>query len=71
MNIKRVKYKMSSDDTWHTGYVIGAYEGQNETLLDAKFRYVPKIKQDGKEYLVYDYEDDLDNPMNITVNISI
>lgn len=67
MNIKRVKYKMSPDDNWDIGYVIGEYEGQNETLLDTKFRYVPKIKDGEKEYLVHDYIDDLDNPMNITV----
>ena len=48
MNIKRVKYKMSPDDNWDIGYVIGEYEGQNETLLDTKFRYVPKIK-DGEK----------------------
>lgn len=67
MNIKRVKYKMSPEDTWHIGYLIGKYDGQNETLLDKDFRYVPKIIEDGKEYLVYDVKDDIVTELNITI----
>ena len=32
MNIKRVKYKMSANDDWKVGYVIGLYDGQNKML---------------------------------------
>lgn len=69
MNIKRVKYKMSKEDKWNIGYVIGKYEGQHETLLDDEFKYVPKIIEDGKEYIVYDLKQDFDKEMNITLTI--
>lgn len=69
MNIKRVKYKMSPNDDWKVGYVIGSYEGQNETLLDDKFVYVPKLSYEGKEYLVYDMKDDIVRQLNITLTI--
>ena len=69
MNIKRVKYKMSPNDDWKVGYVIGSYEGQNETLLDDKFVYVPKLSYEGKEYLVYDMKDDIVKQLNITLTI--
>ena len=69
MNIKRVKYKMSPNDDWKVGYVIGSYEGQNETLLDDKFVYVPKLSYEGKEYLVYDIKDDMEKQLNITLTI--
>lgn len=68
MNIKRVKYKMSENDNWKIGYVIGNYDGQNETLLDKDFRYVPKIQHNGKEYLVYNMIDDV-KQLNITIPI--
>lgn len=67
MNIKRVKYKMSKTDEWKVGYVIGNYDGQNETLLDKDFRYVPKITHNEKSYLVYDMKDDIENQINITI----
>ena len=69
MNIKRVKYKMTPYDNWKVGYVIGAYDGQNETLLNDKFEYVPKIVFEGKEYLVYDIKDDMERQLNITLTI--
>lgn len=69
MNIKRVKYKISEDDNWRVGYVIGSYDGQNETLLDKDFRCVPKITYKEKEYLMYDMKDDLDKELNITIPI--
>ena len=69
MNIKRVKYKMTPNDDWKVGYVIGSYEGQNETLLDDKFVYVPKLSYEGKEYLVYDMKDDIVKQLNITLTI--
>ena len=69
MNIKRVKYKMTPNDDWKVGYVIGSYEGQNETLLDDKFVYVPKLSYEGKEYLVYDIKDDMERQLNITLTI--
>ena len=69
MNIKRVKYKMTPNDDWKVGYVIGSYEGQNETLLDDKFVYVPKLSYEGKEYLVYDMKDDIERQLNITLTI--
>ena len=67
MNIKRVKYKMSKEDDWEIGYVIGEYDGQNKTLLDCNFEYVPKINDNGKEYLVYDLIDDFDKCLNISI----
>lgn len=67
MNIKRVKYKMNENDKWEIGYVIGKYDGQNETLLDSEFKYVPKITENDKEYLVYDLKDDVCTCMNITI----
>ena len=69
MNIKRVKYKMTPNDDWKVGYVIGSYEGQNETLLDDKFVYVPKLTYEGREYLVYDMKDDIVKQLNITLTI--
>lgn len=60
---------MSKDDEWKVGYVIGNYDGQNETLLDKDFRYVPKITYREKEYLMYDMKDDLDKELNITIPI--
>ena len=69
MNIKRVKYKMTPNDDWKVGYVIGAYDGQNETLLNDKFEYVPKLSYEGKEYLVYDIKDDMERQLNITLTI--
>ena len=69
MNIKRVKYKMSPNDDWKVGYVIGSYEGQNETLLDDKFVYVPKLTYEGREYLAYDIKDDIVKQLNITLTI--
>ena len=69
MNIKRVKYKMTRYDNWKVGYVIGAYDGQNETLLNDKFEYVPKLSYEGKEYLVYDIKDDMERQLNITLTI--
>lgn len=69
MNIKRVKYKMSENDNWKIGYVIGNYEGQNETLLDKDFRYVPKISYYEKEYLAYDFKDDDEKQLNITISV--
>lgn len=67
MNIKRVKYKMSKEDEWKVGYVIGNYDGQNETLLDEDFKYVPKITENNKSYLVYDMKDDVCKQLNITI----
>lgn len=69
MNIKRVKYKMRPDDDWKVGYVIGSYDGQNKTLIDDKFEYVPKLSYEGKEYLVYDIKDDTERELNITLTI--
>ena len=69
MNIKRVKYKMAANENWKVGYVIGAYDGQNETLLNDKFEYVPKLSYEGKEYLVYDIKDDMERQLNITLTI--
>ena len=69
MNIKRVKYKMTRYDNWKVGYVIGAHDGQNETLLNDKFEYVPKLSYEGKEYLVYDIKDDMERQLNITLTI--
>ena len=69
MNIKRVKYKMVANEEWKIGYVIGTYDGQNETLLDDKFRYVPKIIYEGEEYLAYDMKDDIGKQLNITLSI--
>ena len=69
MNIKRVKYKMAANENWKVGYVIGAYDGQNETLLNDKFEYVRKIVFEGKEYLVYDIKDDIETLLNITLPI--
>ena len=69
MNIKRVKYKMTPNDDWKVGYVIGSYEGQNETLLDDKFVYVPKLTYEGREYLAYDIKDDIVKQLNITLTI--
>lgn len=69
MNIKRVKYKMNKEDDWSVGYVIGKYDWQLETLLDSDFKYVPKIIEDGKEYLVYDLENDMEKQLNITLTI--
>ena len=69
MNIKRVKYKMAANENWKVGYVIGAYDGQNETLLDDKFVYVPKLTYEGREYLAYDIKDDIVKQLNITLTI--
>ena len=69
MNIKRVKYKMAINENWKIGYVIGTYDGQNETLIDEKFAYVPKISYEGKEYLAYDMKDDMEKQLNITLEI--
>ena len=69
MNIKRVKYKMTPNDDWKVGYVIGSYEGQNETLLDDKFVYVPKLTYEGRKYLAYDIKDDIVKQLNITLTI--
>lgn len=69
MNIKRVKYKMNKEDEWSVGYVIGKYDGQFETLLDSDFKYVPKIIEDGKEYLLYDLKEDICKCVNITLPI--
>ena len=67
MNIKRVKYKMCENDNWKVGYMVARYEGENTTLLDYNFKYVPKITSDGEEYIAYDFEDDLDKFFNITI----
>ena len=69
MNIKRVKYKMSKEDNWNIGYVIGEYDGHNKVLLDCNFEYVPKIIDGEKEFLVYDLKDDFDKHINITITI--
>lgn len=69
MNIKRVKYKMKKEDDWSVGYIIGKYDGQLETLLDSDFKYVPKIIEDGKEYLLYDLKEDIEKELNITLTI--
>lgn len=69
MNIKRVKYKMKKEDDWSVGYIIGKYDGQLETLLDSDFKYVPKIIEDGKEYLLYDFKNDMEKQLNITLTI--
>lgn len=69
MNIKRVKYKMKKEDDWSVGYIIGKYDGQLETLLDSDFKYVPKIIEDGKEYLLYDLKEDIEKQLNITLTI--
>ena len=69
MNIKRVKYKMSKEDSWKIGYIIGEYDGQNKTLLNHKFEYVPKIIKGDKEYLLYDFEEDYEQLLNITIPI--
>lgn len=69
MNIKRVKYKMSSDDSWNVGYIIGSYDGQNETLIDDKFKYIPRVSHEGKEYLAYDIKDDIEKRLNITLTM--
>lgn len=65
MNIRRVKYKMDKDDGWKVGYMIGKYEGQNKTLLDEDFNYVPKIIKNDKEFVAYDCKDDFDKQLNI------
>lgn len=69
MYIKSVKYKMSKNDDWKTGYVIGKWEGQGKTLLDDNFEHVPKITEDGKEYLAYDIIRDNEKEFNITINV--
>ena len=69
MNIKRVKYKMSEDDSLKIGYIIGKYDGDNETLLDKDFQVVPKISYGEKEYLAYDFSEDIDKELNITIPI--
>ena len=44
-------------------------DGQNETLIDDEFKYVPKIVHEGKEYLVYDIKDDTEKQLNITLTV--
>ncbi len=58
---------MAVNEEWKTGYIIGEFEGQNKTLLDAKFEYVPKIHQEGKEYIAYDFDYDYEKQLNITI----
>ena len=69
MNIKRVKYKMAANEDWKIGYIIVSYDRQNETLIDEKFVYVPKISYKGEEYLAYDMKDDIEKQLNITLTI--
>lgn len=69
MNIKRVKYQMSEDGKWEIGYIIGSYDGDNKTLLDEDFNYVPKLNMDGKEFVVYDLKTDWGTPLNLTIPI--
>ena len=67
MNIKRVKYKMSEEDSWEIGYIIGEYDGQSKTLLNSNFEYVPKIVDGNKEFLLYDFKEDYECILNITI----
>lgn len=69
MNIRRVKYKMNPNEDWKIGYVIGEYEGQNKTLIDDNFEYVPKILDEDREFLVWDFKDDIEKQLNITIPI--
>lgn len=69
MNIKRVKYIMSEKESYKIGYMIGEYDGQNKTLLDENFNYVPKITEGDKEFTVYDSRNDWENQLNITIPI--
>lgn len=69
MNIKRVKYRMSKDDDIKIGYIIGKHDGDNTTLLDKNFKAVPKIQKDNKEYIAYDFIEDIDKQLNITVPV--
>jgi hypothetical protein len=69
VNIKRVKYKMQENDNWKIGYVIGKYDGENKTLLNENFEFVPKIIDSEKEFIVYNMKDDLDKHLNISIPI--
>lgn len=69
MNIKRIRYKMDANEDWKVGYMIGEYDGQNKTLLDEKFNYVPKIISEGKEFSCYDMRNDSDKILNLTINV--
>ena len=69
MNIKRVKYKMYKDDDWKTGYMIGKWNGSNDTLLDKNLRPVDKITKGDEIYTCYNCYDDDDYPLNIDIPI--
>lgn len=69
MNIKRVKYKMDPNEDWKIGYVIGKYEGQNQTLLNDKFEYVPKMVDEDNQFLAWYIKDDIEKQLNITISI--
>ncbi len=64
MNIRRVKYTMKKNGEVKIGYVVGKHDGDNRTLLDENFNYVPKI--DG-QWICYSLRTDFDSYLNLTV----
>lgn len=69
MNIKRVKYKMRETDEWKVGYVVGAYDGANTTLLDENYEAVPKLFSNGEKFTAWSIVDDTKTPLNITIPV--
>lgn len=53
--IGQVKYKMTEDDKWNKGWLVGESVDSAETLLDENFIPVPKIiDDDGDEWVCWD-----------------
>lgn len=57
--IGQVEYKMSKDDKWNKGWLVGEHIDNANTLLDENFIPVPKLIYKGEEYLYYDAKRDM------------
>lgn len=54
--IGQVEYKMTETGKWHKGWLVGEHIDTANTLLDEKFKPVPKIvEEDGKEFMCHDF----------------
>lgn len=52
--IGQVEYKMTEDDNWRNGWLVGECVDTANTLLDEDFNPVPKIKNNDEEFTCYD-----------------
>lgn len=54
MYIGQIHYKMTEEEEWKSGWLVGEHINNATTILDEKFNPVPKIKEGDQEFMCWE-----------------